>query len=178
MTLQAPSAPIPARRPFGSALDYLAGATIALAVLPLPILTFLVAHGHNEPWLLLCVAVGWPLSVAAVVHLIRMRPGVMSWAATLGVLIASAVVTWVTAAIAFYALVVIAFSSTRCTSDASGWGIAMVTGATLVYATSGALSLRRGFAAIWALPAGVVLAFTWTVIVGSLWPTVPGFCGD
>jgi hypothetical protein len=161
-----------------SALDYLAGAIVALAVLPLSISTFFLARGHHELWLTLCVLLGWPLSAAAAVHVVRMRARLMNWEQTLGVLIAAALATWVTAAIAFYALLVIAFSSTSCTSDSTGWATAMVTGAIVIYATSGALSLRRSFAAIWALPTGVALAFTWTVIVGSLWPTVPGFCGD
>jgi hypothetical protein len=152
-------------------LDFLAAATVALAVFALPSLLFPLGGGHDEGWhvlgwRVLSLVIACPVTAAALVRLVRVRArrSLSSPGDTLVVVGASGLAAWIVGVVsAAIGLLGIAGSQGWCNHVGPVRGALGLSIGIAGYATISAWALlRRRGAPLWAMPAGTI------VIVASL----------
>jgi hypothetical protein len=158
-----------------AALDFAAAAIVGLALFAIPISIALLATGYAHPGLVGGFVVACLLTAAALKRLVAVRDGVLG--ETVGYLIAVGVATWVAAALSAYAIAVVLLSRSSCTGDAAGNAGAI--GAVLIYTlASGCALSRKSWIAIGVMPAAIVAAALWALLMATYLPALPGCYND
>ncbi len=156
----------------GSALDYLAAATVAVAVFALPISFIVFATGHHDPSLLVSFALGC-IVVGAAVHRMAAGPG---WPGVLAAIIGMGVVTWVGGVIAAILGYSIEIGQSLC-GHAPATTVAFG-GAVVVYAAVAGWSVAGPSVPRFFLgpSAGAALGVAWALVALAILPGGHGYC--
>jgi branched-subunit amino acid transport protein len=159
-------------RRFARALDYLAAAVVAVALVALPFSTLLIATGHYDSEGLIafvpaCLVAG--VAVARLVH----GPG---WSSMLAAIIGSGAVTWLCGFIFFVLGLQVLYGHSLC-GHAPATAIAYI-GAVAVYAVVGgwALTGTGGPRFFLGPSAGAALGIAWALVALALFPGGHGYC--
>jgi hypothetical protein len=160
-----------------AALDFVVAAIVALAFFAIPILLGVFATGHGNPRLVGWFVVACLLTAAALKRLIIVRGGRPALGETVGFLLGVGAATWVAAAISTYAFLVVILSRSSCTGDTAQ--LAGAIGAVLIYTLASGWSLsRKSWIALGVMPAGIVAAVLWALLMAIYLPATPGCYND
>ena len=159
----------------GIGLDYLAAALVTVAVFGLPAWVIVLADTNNNTWWLIAFVIVLALTAPATRRLAATGRLMSNLPKSIGLVVGSALVTWVAAAVAFYLSYAIEINSSLC-----GGGTAAVVafvGGVAVFTAVGTWGLAsRRFLLMWAMPFAPALAFAWGLLSLAVLPGGHGYC--
>jgi hypothetical protein len=159
----------------GIGIDYVAAALITLAVFGLPGWVIVLAGVSNNRWWLVAFVVALALTAPATRRLVATGRLLSSLPKSVGLLLGSALVTWIAAVIAFYVMYAIEIDTSLCGGGTAA-SVAFV-GGIAVFTAVGAWGLAsRRFLLMWAMPLAPVCAFAWALLSLALLPGGHGYC--
>jgi hypothetical protein len=157
------------------ALDYLAGAIVALALFAIPIMIGFFATGHASAGLIVGFVLACLLTAAALKRVAVVRGGALG--ETIGCLVAVGVATWVVAAAGMYTILVVILDRSSCVGDTAQ--IAGEIGAVVVYTIASGWALsRKSWIALGVMPAAIAIAAGWVLLTATYLPAMPGCYND